>query len=164
VTCAKGITSGYLPMGAVLAAPSVAAPFWEEGAGMWRHGYTYSGHAAVAAAALSNIAIIEREHLCGRALELEAALPGALAPLAHHELVDEVRGGFGVLAGVQVSADALAADATLPARISVACRAAGVLVRTLAGGAIAVSPPLVIDDDGLDELASGVRTGLDDCR
>jgi putrescine aminotransferase len=164
VTCAKGITSGYLPMGAVLAAPSVAAPFWEEGAGMWRHGYTYSGHAAVAAAALANIGIIEREHLCGRALELEAALLAALAPLAHHELVDEVRGGFGVLAAVQVSAGALAADATLPARISAACRGAGVLVRTLVGGAIAVSPPLVIDDDGLDELASGLRTGLDDCR
>jgi adenosylmethionine-8-amino-7-oxononanoate aminotransferase len=118
----------------------------------------------VAAAALANIGIIEREHLCGRALELEAALLAALAPLADHELVDEVRGGFGVLAAVQVSAGALAADATLPARISAACRAAGVLVRTLLGGAIAVSPPLVIDDDGLDELASGLRTGLDDCR
>ena len=55
VTCAKGITSGYLPLGAVLVAPSVWGPFFAEGAGMFRHGYTYSGHAAVAAAALANL-------------------------------------------------------------------------------------------------------------
>ncbi len=76
VTCAKGITSGYLPMGAVLAAPQVAEPFWATGAGMWRHGYTYSGHAAVAAAALANLDILEREDLCGRALALEGPLAG----------------------------------------------------------------------------------------
>ena len=69
ITCAKGITSGYLPMGAVVAAPWVAEPFWAPGAGMWRHGYTYSGHATVAAAALANLDIMEREDLCGRALD-----------------------------------------------------------------------------------------------
>ena len=68
LTCAKGITSGYLPMGAVLAAPWVAEPFWARGAGVWRHGYTYSGHAVVAAVAIANIAILEREELCARAL------------------------------------------------------------------------------------------------
>ncbi len=70
LTCAKGITSGYLPMGAVLAAPWVAEPFWEPSAGMFRHGYTYSGHATVAAAALANLDIVEREGLtetCPRA-------------------------------------------------------------------------------------------------
>src|SRR5919109_2189521 len=94
VVCAKGITSGYLPMGAVLASPRVAEPFWASGAGMWRHGYTYSGHATVAAAALANMAIIEREGLCRRALELEDLLLDALAPLVEHPLVEEVRGGL----------------------------------------------------------------------
>ena len=61
VTCAKGITSGYLPMGAVIAAPWVAEPFWQPGAGLWRHGYTYSGHATAAAAALANLDVMERE-------------------------------------------------------------------------------------------------------
>ncbi len=164
VTCAKGITSGYLPMGAVIAAPSVAEPFWAAGAGMWRHGYTYSGHAAAAAAALANLDILEREDLCGRAMGLETALLEVLAPLADHGLVEEVRGGVGVLAAVQVSADAMRADAALPARISAACREGGLLVRPLVGGAIAVSPPLVIDDAGLDELVAGFRTGLDACR
>ena len=70
VTCAKGITSGYLPLGAVIAAPSVWEPFFAEGAGMFRHGYTYSGHAAVAAAAIANLDIMEQRRTpgaCGRA-------------------------------------------------------------------------------------------------
>src|SRR5918996_2550156 len=93
VVCAKGITSGYLPLGAVLASPDVAAPFWAEGAGMWRHGYTYSGHAAVAAAALANLDILEREDLPGRSRAMEGILVDALKQLADHEVVGDVRGG-----------------------------------------------------------------------
>ena len=163
VTCAKGITSGYLPMGAVVAAPEIAEPFWAEGAGMWRHGYTYSGHAAVAAAALANLDIMEREDLCARALELEVSLFETLKPLAGHPLVEDVRGGVGVLAAVNVAAGALEEDPTVPARVTAACREAGVLVRPLVGGAVAVSPPLVVDDADLTELAEGFRAGLDAC-
>lgn len=163
ITCAKGITSGYLPMGAVIASPDVAEPFWAPGAGMWRHGYTYSGHAAAAAAALANLDIMEREGLCDRALELETALLDVLRPLARHPLVDEVRGGVGVLAAIQLGADAMADDPTVPGRVGAACRQAGVLVRPLVGGAIAVSPPLVIDDAELRELEVGFRAGLDAC-
>jgi adenosylmethionine-8-amino-7-oxononanoate aminotransferase len=161
VTCAKGITSGYLPMGAVLAAPAVAEPFWSSGAGMWRHGYTYSGHATVAAAALANLEIIERERLCERAVDLETALLDALAPLAEHELVQEVRGGFGVLAAVNLTPAAVEADPNAAARVAQGAREAGVLLRPLVGGAIAASPPLVIDAEGLGELAAGMRAGLD---
>jgi putrescine---pyruvate transaminase len=163
VTCAKGITSGYLPMGAVLAAPEVAEPFWAAGAGMWRHGYTYSGHAAVAAAALVNLDIIEREELPARALELEVSLFEALKPLADHPLVADVRGGVGVLAAVQLRPDAVAADPGLPSRVTAGCRVAGVLVRPLVEGAISVSPPLTLTDDQLAELAAGFRAGLDAC-
>jgi hypothetical protein len=161
VTCAKGITSGYLPMGAVLAAPTVAEPFWAPGAGVWRHGYTYSGHATVAAAALANLDIMEREGLPARALALESKLLDALSPLADHELVEEVRGGVGVLAAVNLRQDLVAEDPMLPARAGAAIRAAGVIVRPLVAGAIAVSPPLVVDDGDLAELAGGFRAGLD---
>ncbi len=164
MTCAKGITSGYLPMGAVVAAPWVAEPFWAPGAGVWRHGYTYSGHATAAAAALANLDIMEREDLCGRALEMEGTLHDALRPLAEHEVVEEVRGGVGLLAAVNVRQDLLAADPSLPAKVGGACREAGLLVRPLVGGAIAVSPPLVIDAAGVEELASMFRAGLDACR
>ncbi len=161
VTCAKGITSGYLPMGAVIAAPHVAEPFWAPGAGLWRHGYTYSGHATVAAAALANLDIMEREDLCGRARGLESSLAAALAPLAEHELVEEVRGGLGLLAAVNLRQDLIAEDAALPAKVTAACREAGVLIRPLVGGALAVSPPLVIDEADLAVLAAAFRTSLD---
>jgi len=161
LTCAKGITSGYLPMGAVVAAPSVAERFWSPDAGMFRHGYTYSGHATVAAAALANLEILEREDLCARALELETALPEALAPLARLELVDEVRGGAGVLAAVQLSRAALAEEPGLPARVVAACRANGVLTRALATGALQISPALVIGAGELAELADGIGAALE---
>jgi adenosylmethionine-8-amino-7-oxononanoate aminotransferase len=162
VTCAKGITSGYLPMGGVIAAPWVAEPFWAEGAGLWRHGYTYSGHASVAAAALANLDIMERENLCERALKLESPLLEGLRPLADHELVEEVRGGVGVLAAVNLRRDLVADDPTLPARVGTACREAGVLVRPLVAGAIAVSPPLVIGDEEIASISEGFRAGLDE--
>ena len=161
LTCAKGITSGYLPMGAVVAAPGIAEPFWAEGAGMWRHGYTYSGHAAVAAAALANLDIIERENLCGRALALETQLAEALSSLATHELVSEVRAGVGVLAAVQLEPELVADDPAVTARLAMGAREAGVLVRPLVGGAIAVSPPLVVTTEDLDELLGGFEKGLE---
>ncbi len=162
ITCAKGITSGYLPLGAVLASPRVWEPFWSQDAGMWRHGYTYSGHASVAAAAMANLDIIEREGLLERAKQLERGLADALEPLSSHALVSEVRAGTGVLAAVQVDPDAAAADPTLIGRIVPACRRSGIMTRTLATGAIHVSPPLVLDDAGLAELADGIASALDE--
>jgi putrescine aminotransferase len=162
ITCAKGITSGYLPMGAVVAAPSVTEPFWRADAGMFRHGYTYSGHAAVAAAALANLDIVEREGLAKRALQLETDLADALAPLARHHIVEEVRAGTGVLAAVQLRADALEQDPALAGKVVAACRRAGVMTRTLATGALQISPALVIDDEGLAELRDGIAAALDD--
>jgi adenosylmethionine-8-amino-7-oxononanoate aminotransferase len=128
---------------------------------MWRHGYTYSGHAAVSAAALANLDIMEREDLCGAGLRLEQELGDAMAPLAEHELVAEVRAGVGVLAAVQLRPDLVSEDPTLAARVGKECRRAGVFVRPLVDGAIAVSPPLIVGDAELKELAEGFRAGLD---
>ncbi|MGZ6545293.1 MAG: aminotransferase family protein [Actinomycetota bacterium] len=161
LTCAKGITSGYLPMGAAIAAPWIAEPFWAEGAGLWRHGYTYSGHAAAAAAGLANLDILEHEGLCERARDLEVELASAMAPLAEHELVQEVRAGTGVLAAVQLSDVRIADDPGLPGKVVAACRQAGVLTRALSPGALQLSPALVIDHDELAELAAGIRAALD---
>ena len=161
LTCAKGITSGYLPMGAVVAAPWVAEPFWGPNAGMWRHGYTYSGHATAAAAALANLDLMEHEALPKRALELEQDLADALAPLAKHHLVGEVRSGTGVLAAVQVDAVALASDPGIPARLAAASREHGVLTRALGIGALQISPALVMDRTELGELVGGISGALD---
>jgi putrescine---pyruvate transaminase len=162
IVCAKGITSGYLPLGAVIASGQVAEPFFDGTVGMWRHGYTYSGHATVAAAALANLDILEREGLIGRARTLELDLAEALRPLADHELITEVRVAEGVLAAVQIDPARIAEDASLPVRAVAAARPAGVLTRTLATGALHVSPPLVITTEELGELADGLRKALDE--
>ncbi len=162
IVCAKGITSGYLPLGALIVSGRVAEPFFDGTVGMWRHGYTYSGHAAVAAAALANLDVIEREDLVTRARSLELELASALRPLASHDLISEVRVAEGVLAAVQIEPAVIAEDPGLPQRVVAAARGAGVMTRTLATGAIHVSPPLVITTDELGELADGLRQALDD--
>jgi len=163
LTFAKGVTSGYLPLGGVLAAPHVAEPFWKQGAGVWwRHGYTYSGHSASCAAALANLEIIEREGLDTRTRTLERPLGDALAPLVEHPLVSEVRTGPALLAAVQLEPALVEADASLPLRAAKACRDVGfVMTRALAGGALQISPPLIITEEQLGELAAGLRAGLE---
>jgi putrescine---pyruvate transaminase len=158
ITFAKGSTSGYLPLGGVIASGRIAEPFWRPGGGVvFRHGYTYSGHAAVAAASHANLDILERDGLIERGNELETELTEALEPLAGHPLVSEVRSGTGVMAAVQL------ADPTLADRASLVAREHGVITRVLLGGALQISPPLVITRDELDEIASGLAAALDAC-
>ena len=161
IVCAKGITSGYLPLGAVIVSPWIAEPWFEGQAAMWRHGYTYSGHATVAAAANANLDIIERDGLVRTAAELESKLAAALGPLSRHDLVTEVRAGVGVLAAVQLSLDAVGEDPQLPNRVIAGCREHGIMTRMLLDHAIQVSPPFTLDDAGLTELAEGIRGALD---
>jgi adenosylmethionine-8-amino-7-oxononanoate aminotransferase len=162
VTFAKGVTSGYLPLGGVMVGARVREPFWAEGAGVWAHGYTYSGHSTATAAAHANLDILERESLPERAAALEGELATALEPLASHPLVSEVRAGLGVVAAVQVSPDALADDPSLTGRVVLAARDRGVLTRGLGGGGLQLSPALVLDDAALGELVEGLRGALDD--
>ena len=161
ITFAKGVTSGYAPLGGVIVSPRVAEPFWTGEGAMWRHGYTYSGHTASCAAALVNIDIIEREGLVARALEIETELIEALAPLLDHPLVTEIRGGVGAMAAVQLDPEAVQADETLAPRAADASREAGVITRALAGGALQASPPLIITSDQVEEMAVGLRAGLE---
>jgi adenosylmethionine-8-amino-7-oxononanoate aminotransferase len=146
----------------VIVSPRVREPFWAEGAGVWRHGYTYSGHATATAAAHANLDIMEREALPERARSLETELADALRPLAGHSLVSEVRAGLGVVAAVQLTADALADEPTLADRGVFTARRHGVLTRALLGGALQVSPALVLDAAGIEELVAGLAGTLDD--
>ncbi|MET0317842.1 MAG: aminotransferase class III-fold pyridoxal phosphate-dependent enzyme [Rhodococcus fascians] len=149
----KGITSGYAPLGAVLVAPHVADVVWSpSGPGVWRHGYTYSGHATAAAAALANIAIMEREDLPARSLALEHTLAERLTPLAQHPLVAEVRSGTGVMAAIQLDPGADGAGPDLGRNVVASLREKGVLTRLLPGDALHVSPPLIIDDAEISTL------------
>ena len=159
LTFAKGVTSGYLPLGGVVVGAKVAAPFWEAGA-WFRHGPTYSGHRTVCAAALANLDIMERENLLERGNELEGEMAAALAPLADHPLVGEIRAGIGALGAVAFSRDALAEAPDLAQRTFAAARERGLLVRGLAD-AVALSPPLVIAREQVERAAEVIGEALD---
>jgi adenosylmethionine-8-amino-7-oxononanoate aminotransferase len=162
VTFAKGVTSGYLPLGGVVVSGAVAEPFWSEpGRVTVRHGQTYAGHASVCAAALANIEILEREGLLVRSREREDELLAQLAPLADHPLVGEVRGGTGLLVGVALDPAALAADPALTAKASASVRDHGGVILRALGETLAVSPPLTISPDEIRLIHDGLRAGLD---
>lgn len=160
VLTAKGLTSGYLPMGAVLIGARVAEPFWTSPGLVWRHGYTYSGHGAAAAAAMANLDIIEREGLVAKVADSQLSLTAALSPLRSHEWVAEVRSGTGLLAAVQLDRDVFAEDPTVMPRLLAALRNRGVLSRALVDGALQVSPPFVITRDELRTLGSTIDDAL----
>jgi adenosylmethionine-8-amino-7-oxononanoate aminotransferase len=161
ITFAKGVTSGYLPLGGVLVSEHVSDPFWQaEGGPVLRHGPTYAGHATCCAAALANLAVIEHDGLLTRGGELEGTLLETLLPLARHPAVSEVRGGVGTLAAVALTDDVLAADPTAVTSLVAAARQAGVLVRPLAG-AVAVSPPLTAGAEHFRLIAEALGTALD---
>jgi putrescine---pyruvate transaminase len=162
VTLAKGVTAGYQPLGALLVSPRIAARFFAgegPGAPMLRHGPTYAGHPACCAAALAVLDIYEREDLIARGRELEGALDRALAPLRENSLVGEVRSGLGLLAGLDLRPEVLAAAPDAVLRWRDGCRAAGLLTRTLGSG-LAVSPPLIVSEGEIEQLGEALLEGL----
>ena len=162
MTTAKGLTSGYAPLGAVIVGPRVSAPFWRPGsAEVFRHGYTYAGHPTACAVGLANLDLIERDGLLERVAGLEGVLAGAVRPLASSRLVSEVRAGTGLLAAVQLAPDAIEADPGLGARLVADIRRRGVITRLLRGGALQVSPPFVITEEEIAQLARSFAAALD---
>ncbi|MEV0292728.1 aminotransferase class III-fold pyridoxal phosphate-dependent enzyme [Nocardia sp. NPDC050710] len=153
MTTAKGLTSGYVPMGAVFIAPHIAEPFFGGGV-WWRHGYTYGGHAGAAAAALANIAILERENLLDEAKRIESSLHEQLAPLAEHPRVAEVRSGIGAVAAVQL------ADPSEAFPLVKTLRAHGISGRAAGQGAMQISPSFVMTDDQIADLVEGFTRAL----
>jgi putrescine---pyruvate transaminase len=155
---AKAVTSGYLPLGGVVVAAKVAAPFWEDGA-WFRHGPTYAGHPTVCAAALANLDILEREGLLDRGRELEDDIATALRGLDDAPLVGGVRAGIGALGAVAFAPEALAEAPDLPQRTFAAARDRGVLVRPLGDG-VAISPPLVVTREQVQHAADVIGESL----
>jgi putrescine---pyruvate transaminase len=164
IVFAKGVTSGYLPLGGVIISQRIAEPFWQQPGGpIFRHGSTYAGHPTCCAAALANLELLERDGLLERGREYEQALFDALAPLADHELVAEVRGGVGTMAAVELKAEICEQQPRVAASLALAARAAGIFVRP-GGTAIAVSPPLTAGPEHFALIAEGIEYGLSTLR
>lgn len=159
MTCAKGMTSGYVPLGAVVVSGTVRAPFWDESAAPFLQGGTYSGHPAACVAGLTNLDILERERLVARVAALEPVLRDLLAPLRELDGVADVR-CTGLAAAVELDAGLLAESPGAPAAAMLAARREGVLTRVLRGVALQISPPFVVTEDELAAIVNGVAAGV----
>jgi putrescine aminotransferase len=160
ITAAKGLTSGYLPLGAVICGSRVQEPFWQGAGSVFRHGYTYSGHAAACAVGLANLKIIEREHLLENVQSLEPVLDAEMQRLLAHPLVKEVR-FIGLTAAFELSAEALASHSGLADQVLAAARRQGILSRSMLNHSIQISPPLVITEEELHFMVDGFLSALD---
>jgi adenosylmethionine-8-amino-7-oxononanoate aminotransferase len=157
---AKGVTSGYLPLGGVVVSERVAEPFWREAGGpVFRHGATYAAHATCCAAALANLALLERDGLVERARSLEGPLFDAMGAFASLPAVAEVRGGVGLMAAVELTDEVLTQSPGAVARVASAAREKGVLLRPLGRG-VAVSPPLTVQEEHIGLMAEAIGEGL----
>jgi putrescine---pyruvate transaminase len=162
---AKGITSGYLPLGAVLFTEEIFQTFLATGDdyAFW-HGYTYTGHPAACAAGLANLAIIEREQLVRKARSQGQYLQKKLATLRELPIVGDVR-GQGLVAAVELVKDKESKE-MFPAEMQVA-RAVwaqalrdGLVTRVCGSNAIALCPPLIITREQIDEMVTLLRTAI----
>jgi putrescine---pyruvate transaminase len=140
---AKGVTSGYVPLGVVICGPRVQEPFWRGTAGVLRHGYTYSGHATACAVGIANLEIIDKEKLLGRVSDLEPILAAEMKRLLNHSLVEEVR-SVGLTAAFQISGEARKQNPKVVDDVVRESRRNGVITRSLLGHSLQISPPLVI--------------------
>jgi adenosylmethionine-8-amino-7-oxononanoate aminotransferase len=161
---AKGITSGYLPLGGIMVSQPIldalqAAPY----ADRWMHAYTYSGHATCCAVGLRNLEIIEKEGLVENAKTMGARLLAGMQTLRDFQAVGDVR-GLGLLVGVELVADRATKAAFDPAKqiigkVRLALEARGVFTRAMRD-ILAFAPPLVITAAQVDTLVESLRGAL----
>jgi len=144
ITFAKGVTSGYLPLGGVIVGDAAARTLEADSDWVLRHGYTYSGHPTVCAAGLKNLEIMERDGLLDRALVIEDVFGRALNALLDEGMVTAAR-GIGGMWAVETPGGV---DET---RVSDQMRGEGVLARP-AYGSLIFCPPLVTTDDQLERV------------
>ena len=168
ITLAKGLSSGYLPLGAVGANDHVYDAFLGGPGEAFMSGATYNGHPLCSAAGLANLAIIEREKLVERCAEVGPYLQEGLTTLLKHPIVGDVR-GVGLVAGIEYVQDKETREWFPPAQ-GVAAKIRdeafkrGVFVRLLGGGHVhAVAPPFIITH-GADRHRRQRPRRIDRCR
>jgi putrescine aminotransferase len=164
ITTAKGLSSGYLPIAAVLVGERVGDALNAAGQ-EWAHGFTYSGHPVAAAVALENLRLIETERLHERSRgPIGTYFAKALSTLAKHPLVGEVR-SCGLIAGLELVEDKAGRRYFPPQRrVGLICRnhcfAQGLVMRAVRD-VMVLAPPLIITEDELDQLIARARAALD---
>ncbi|MCP4879535.1 MAG: aminotransferase [Gammaproteobacteria bacterium] len=164
ITSAKGLTSGYMPMGACIISDHLIQEVANTGQGAsFSNGFTYSCHPVSAAAALANIEIFEQEDLLAHVREITPHFQQRLHELRRLPIVGDTR-GMGLMGGVECvvnngSGDPLQLDKTVGERIDAHCQALGLLVRPIINTCV-ISPPLVITHAQIDTLFNILEKGI----
>jgi putrescine aminotransferase len=164
MTFAKGVTSGYVPLGGVMVGERVAKVLIDQG-GEFAHGYTYSGHPVACAVAIANIKLIQREGLVERVRDdVGPYLAQRYAELAEHPLVGEAQ-TCGLMAAIQIVRDKASGTVFEPwQEVGMMCRAhcfANNLIMRAVGDRMIIAPPLVITRAQIDEMVGLIRRCLD---
>ncbi|HWD34244.1 aspartate aminotransferase family protein [Pseudomonas caricapapayae] len=162
MTIAKGLTSGYIPMGGVIVRDEVAKVVSE--GGDFNHGFTYSGHPVAAAVGLENLRILRDEKIIERVKDETAPyLQKRLRELNDHPLVGEVR-GLGMLGAIELVKDKATRARYEGQGAGMICRQHcfdnGLIMRAV-GDTMIIAPPLVISREEIDELVEKARKCLD---
>ena len=164
MTFAKGVTSGYVPLGGVMVGDRIAKVLIEQG-GEFNHGYTYSGHPVACAVAIANIRVLQREGIVEQVRDSTGpCLAEHFAALASHPLVGEVQ-TCGLMGAVQLVKDK-STGATFPSELDIGmvcrghCFGNGLIMRAVSDRMI-VAPPLVITRAQIDEMMALIRRCLD---
>ena len=172
---AKGVTSGYLPLGGMMVSAAIKQVMDSVQPGdRWMHAYTYSAHPTCCAVALKNLEIIEGERLCANAELMGKRLhTGLTAAFSDHPNVGDIRGGKGLLAAVEFVEDRaskrnFAGDRKIASRLQSEMMKRGVVTRTRPSGgvhpapgdAVYFAPPLVVTGEEVDRLVSVSRDAV----
>jgi 4-aminobutyrate--pyruvate transaminase len=167
VTCAKQLSSAYLPIAAVMISDPIYQAFVEQSHrhGAYGSGHTYGGHPVSAAVALETLKIYEERDIIGHVRAVTPRFQTRLQGLADHPLVGEAR-GIGLIGAVEIVADKTSreqfpADTQAGAIIAEEIFEQGLIVRGLPGDAVATCPPLIIEEKQIDELFDKFERGLD---
>jgi len=168
ITTAKGITSAYAPMGAVIASDAIAEPFLH-GKAIFNHGFTFGGHPIACATALANIDVIEREDLCAHVLENEGELRATLESLRDLPIVGDVRGA-GYFQAIELVKDQETKETFNPEEAEMLLRGflsgelyrRGLICRTDDRGdpIVQLSPPLIAGKEQFEEIEAILRPVL----
>jgi adenosylmethionine-8-amino-7-oxononanoate aminotransferase len=168
ITCAKGLTSGYSPIGAMIASDRLFEPF-RTGSNSFAHGYTFGGHPVSAAVALANLDLFEREDLCGNVRRNEDAFRRTLEGLLDLPIVGDVR-GEGYFYGIELvkdkatkqTFDADESEHLLRGFLSRALFESGLYCRADDRGdpVVQLAPPLTCDQSHFDEIEQILRSVL----
>lgn len=167
ISMAKALSSAYAPISALMVSERIFKILQEQSAkiGIFGHGYTYSAHPLGAAVALETLAIYEERDIVGHVRKIAPRFQEKLRSFALHPLVGEAR-GVGLIGALELVADKKTKANFDPAlgvgaKVVADAEKEGVILRAMAGDAIAFSPPLIIKDDEIDEMFSRFATALE---